>query len=228
MKEVLEFLADLRLNNNRPWFEANKARYKEALAVFNAFTEELIEGIAAFDPAVRGLTLRDCTYRIYRDTRFSNDKTPYKTHMGAYVCPHGKKSGYAGYYFHIEPVGDGLLGGHLMTSGLYMPEPAVLRSVRYEIAENGAAFEKAMRKAKGFTLDQSNKLKRLPTGFTPGSPYDEYLKLKDVYMIKPMTDDYLLQPNLAAVAARDLATTYDLTAQLNKAVTYAFEENTDD
>lgn len=70
------------------------------------FTAKAIDGIAAFDPSVRGLTVKDCTWRIYRDTRFSPDKTPYKTHMGAFVAPRGKKGGYSGYYFHVEPVWD--------------------------------------------------------------------------------------------------------------------------
>lgn len=229
MKTVIEFLEQVRRNNNREWFEANRAWYKEAQGVFNAFVEELIAGIADFDPSVRGLAVKDCTYRFHRDTRFSPNKDPYKIHMGAYICPFGKKSGYAGYYFHIEPeCEEGMIGCNVMTSGLYMPEPNALRSVRYDIVEHGPAFETAIRKAKGFALDQGNKLKRVPTGFTPGTPYDEYLKLKDIYLTKSFGNDYLLQPGLAQRAARDFALTYDLTAMLNRAVRYAFEENTDD
>ncbi len=130
MKRILDFLNDLRANNNREWFAANKGRYKEAEGIFNAFAERLIALVGEFDPAVRGLTLRETTYRIYRDTRFSHDKTPYKTHFGLYLCPGGKKSGNAGYYFHVEPAGEGeggMIGGHLLDAGIYMPEPAVLR-----------------------------------------------------------------------------------------------------
>ncbi len=135
MKQILDFLSDLRANNNREWFNANKSRYKEAEAKFGELGERLIGLVGGFDPSVRGLTLRDCTYRIYRDTRFSHDKTPYKTHFGLYICPGGKKSGNAGYYFHVEPTGvggesdgggGGMIGGHLLDAGIYMPEPAVL------------------------------------------------------------------------------------------------------
>lgn len=224
MKNVIDFLSELRKNNHKEWFEANKGWYKEALGEFNAFTETLIEGIASFDPLVAGLTLKDCTYRIYRDVRFSHDKTPYKTHMGAYVCPKGKKSGYAGYYFHLEPKGEGLLGGNLMTAGLYMPEPVVLRSLREEILDNGAELLAAAEEAKGFTLDQSNKLKRTPTGFPADSPYDEYLKLKDFYVVKPFDDKLLGSKDLLDKVVTGFRSTHRLTTQLNRAVQYAYEE----
>ena len=98
------------------------------LSCFEEFTAKLIDGIAAFDPSVRGLTVKDCTWRIFRDTRFSPDKTPYKTHMGAFVAPRGKKGGYSGYYFHVEPVWDerSWSHGHQLTTGLYCPLPEVL------------------------------------------------------------------------------------------------------
>lgn len=231
MKNIIEFLEQVRVNNNRVWFEENRAWFKRAQAEFNGVVEELIAGIAEFDPSVRGLTLKDCTYRFYRDTRFSSNKDPYKTHFGAYVCPHGKKSGYAGYYFHVEPVcEEGMMGGSFLTAGIYMPEPNVLKSIRYDIAEHGEVFESTMKKARGFTLEQGQdrKLKRLPAGFVSGSPYDEYLKLKDIYLTKPVDNDYLLRPGLGARVVGDFALTHDFVSLLNRAVRYAFDENTDD
>ena len=230
MKLILDFLRDLRANNNREWFAANKSRYKEAEAVFGAFAEELIALVGEFDPAVRSLTLRDCTYRIYRDTRFSHDKTPYKTHFGLYICPGGKKSGNAGYYFHIEPSGNGeggLIGGHLLDAGIYMPEPAVLRSVRDEIFDNGEAVLAAIASARaeaGWELDRSLSLKRTPTGYPAESRWDEYLKLKDFHLSKSMDDAYLLAPDLAGRAAADFRATLDFMALMNRAATYAHEE----
>ncbi len=224
MKRVLDFLNELRLNNDREWFTANKGRYQEALAVFNAFAERLIAGIGEFDPSVRGLALKDCTYRIYRDTRFSNDKTPYKTHMGVYVCPGGKKSGNGGYYFHIEPGGGGLPGHHLMSAGIYMPEPAVLKSVRDEFFDNGEEVVKALEKAKGFSLDRSNQLKRTPAGYPVGSPYDEYLRQKDFHLVKFFNEDYILADDLAGRAAADFQTTHEFVALLNRAADFAHEE----
>lgn len=224
MKDVLVFLRELRVNNNREWFEANKQRYREIKAYTDRFAERLIDGIASFDPSVRGLEVKDATYRIYRDTRFSNDKTPYKTHIGIYVCPGGKKSGNAGYYFHIEPADAGYLGGHLLSSGLYMPEPAVLRSIREEMADNGAEFLATAKKAKGFQFDTTNKLKRVPKGFRTEHEMEEYLKLRDVYLVKYFDDDYLIDPDLLRKAVADYKSTYEFSALLNKSVEYARDE----
>lgn len=214
MKEILDFLSELKQNNNREWFEANKERYKLLQEQFNALTQQLIDGIVLFDPSVKGVTVKDCTYRIYRDVRFSPNKEPYKTHMGAYVCPGGKKSGLAGYYFHIEPEHS------ILAVGLHCPEPNVLKSVRDEIEDNGAEFLAAIRKAKGFVLDETVKLQRVPKGFPATSEYAEYLKLKEFDLITSLTvDDHLLETSLKqfklAKGFNDL---------LNKAVRYAHEE----
>ena len=102
MEEILRFLDDVLHNNNRPWFQEHKNQFLKAQANFNALAEQIIDGVQKFDDNCKGLTLKDCTYRFYRDTRFSPDKRPYKTHFGVFVCPEGKKSMLAGYYFHLE------------------------------------------------------------------------------------------------------------------------------
>ena len=91
MQQIIDFLRQLQANNNREWFAEHRDEYKAAQARFNTFAEALVGEIAKFDPSVAGLTARDITYRIYRDTRFSKDKTPYKTHLGAFICSGGKK-----------------------------------------------------------------------------------------------------------------------------------------
>ena len=90
MKTVIEFLDDLARNNDRDWFEAHRDRYVEAKRRFDEFAERYLAAVATFDPSVAGLALKDATYRIYRDTRFSADKSPYKTYMGVFACPRGK------------------------------------------------------------------------------------------------------------------------------------------
>jgi uncharacterized protein (TIGR02453 family) len=224
MREVIDFLRELRENNNRDWFEANKPRYREVQATIGDFAARLIGGIASFDPSVRGLEVKDTTYRIYRDTRFSNDKTPYKHHVGVYVCPGGKKSGNAGYYFHIEPEGEGMMGGNFLTSGLYLPEPAVLKSVREEIAEDGERFLAALKKAKGFALALESSLKRMPQGYPVDHPMGEYLKLRDIYVQKQVGEDYLLSPDLLKNVVEDFRKTYALSSLLNRCADYAREE----
>lgn len=214
MKQILDFLAELKVNNNRDWFEANKARYKEVQAQFNAFAEQLIPALVGIDSSLEGVVLKDCIYRIYRDVRFSPNKEPYKTHIGAYFCPLGKKSGYAGYYVHIEPENS------LLAVGLHCPEPKVVKSVREEIFSNGDAFVAAIRQAKGFDVEESSKLKRIPTGYPADSPYAEYLKLKEFDLIKPLS----VEGNLIETCTRDFASTVAFNALLNRAVKFAHEE----
>ena len=220
MKNIIDFLAALQQNNNREWFEDNKAWYREVRGEFDGFVARLIDGIAAFDSTVGGLAVKDCTYRIYRDTRFSKNKEPYKTYMGAYVCRNGKKSGYAGYYFHIEPSGKGVVGRHLLSAGIYLPEPDVLKSIREEICDNGQRFTALIKRAKGFRLSEDSKLSRYPLGFPQDSSYAEYLKLKDVYLEKFMEESFLTAPGLLENTLKEFRTTVGFVALLNRAVDF--------
>ena len=194
MKEVIDFFRRLHDNNDRAWFDAHRAEWAHVKGRFAAFTEQLIAGIAEFDPTVRGLRVQDCTYRIARDTRFSPDKSPYKTYIGAYIAPKGKKSGFAGYYFHIEPCCDSLVWSNLLSAGLYCPEPVVLRSVREEILDNGAEIAAAIRKAKGFGIVEEN------------------------------TEEFLLSDDLLERTLAEFCRTQPFIAILNRAVQFAHEE----
>lgn len=224
MKEILDFLTALRHNNNREWFAAHKSEYLLINAIFNDMVERLIAQIGKFDKDIAPLTVKNCVYRIYRDTRFSPDKTPYKTHIGAYLSRGGKNAGFAGYYFHLEPelVGEdgGFLGGSLLACGLHCPEPKVLKSVREDIFAQGELYQKALKKAAGFVLDTHNTLKRTPKGFPANSPYDEWLKLKDFSAMKRIDIAHLTIEECAA----QLRTMQPLNDLLNRAVEYAFEE----
>jgi len=223
MKKILHFLSQIRENNTRAWYEEHKAEYLEANALFTAFVEKLILGISEFDPSVRGLTTKDCMYRFYRDTRFSPNKMPFKTHFGAYICPNGKKSGYAGYYFHIEPEDSGYLDGHQLDSGLYGPEPNILKSVREAIFLNGESFEDAVREAQGFVLEDSQALKKVPRGYPADFKYAEYLKMKNPCLCKLVDDDFILSPNLLENTLDAFRKTATFNNLLNKAVEYALE-----
>lgn len=214
MENIISFLSELKDNNNREWFEQNKRRYKEVQEQFNNFTQQLIDGIVLFDRSIENITVKDCIYRIYRDVRFSHNKEPYKTHIGAYISPHGKKAGYAGYYFHLEP------GNSILAVGLHMPEPKILASVRDEIMDNGDQIIKLIEMMNGFTLDQSNKLQRAPKGYPQDSKYIEYIKLKDFTLYENITSfDNLLENVLT-----EFKSAYPLNSILNKAVKYAKDE----
>jgi uncharacterized protein (TIGR02453 family) len=223
MKTILSFLSQIKENNTKEWFESHKTEYRAACDVFNAFVEKLILGISDFDPSIKGLSVKDCTYRFYRDTRFSANKMPYKTHFGAYICPYGKKSGYSGYYFHIEPEGNGWLNGHQLDTGLYCPQPNILKSIREEIYLNGDTFEATILEAKDFKLEDSQALKKVPRGFPSDFAYAEYLKLKNPCLYKYVDDDFLLNKNLLENTLKAYRNTVSFNTWLNKAVRYALE-----
>jgi len=224
MEEILDFLSRLDDNNDREWFDAHRKEWVHVKTRVAGLAEALIEGIASFDPSVRGLRVQDCTYRIARDTRFSADKSPYKNWIGIFVAPHGKKSGYAGYYFHIAPKSDRLVGEHMLISGLYCPEPIVLRSVREEILDNGVGMVSAIEAAAGFRLNTNNKLKRAPTGFPADHKFVELLKHKDWCIEKPIDERFLLADDLVGRIVAEFRRTHPFIELLNRAVQYAYEE----
>ncbi len=219
MKTVIEFLDDLARNNDRDWFEAHRDRYVEAKRRFDEFAERYLAAVATFDPSVAGLALKDATYRIYRDTRFSADKSPYKTYMGVFACQRGKKSGNAGYYLHIEPA----TNTYLLCSGLY-PQPAgVLRSVREEIMTDGEAFESAVKAAAGFDFDWQTAYKRMPRGCDPEDEYSKYYLLRDFCLNKYFDREYASAPDFLDRAVEELSRTRRYTDTLNRCIEYARE-----
>ena len=223
MRRIIQFLNQLQSNNHKEWFEDHRAEYKEAQAVFNIFVEKLISAIASFDPMIKHLSVKDCTYRIYRDIRFSNDKTPYKTHMGAFVAPNGKSGGYSGYYFHIEAKDANYIGSHLLSTGIYCPDPKVIKSIREEIMLNGEKFSEAVNIARRFTLDSSSSLKRVPTGFPSDSLYAEYFKLKDFFLSQRVDDSFILKDSLLENAVEEFKKTLVFNNLINRAAKYAYD-----
>lgn len=215
MKEILDFLDQLMRNNYREWFLEHKSEYEHAQKIFNLFTEELIAEVGRFDSSIAKLTVKDCTYRIYKDLRFSKDKIPYKTHMGAYLCPHGKKSGYAGYYFHLEPSESEYIGGNMLAAGLYNPTPQFLRVAREKIDVDGKNFEKALKQSKHLVLENNAKLSRVPNGYPQDHPYSEYLKLKDYSIIMSLPDEVLFGNNLVKNVAEYFRETMPFNHYLN-------------
>ena len=132
---TLKFLKDLSKKNDRSWFENNRSRYEEAKTDFENFIQSVLERFSKKDDDLKELVAKKCTFRINRDIRFSKDKSPYKTNFGASMNRGGKKSMYAGYYFHCEP-GKSFVGG-----GLWMPMPPEMKKVRQEIDYNLDEFD---------------------------------------------------------------------------------------
>jgi len=225
MKEIITFLQELQQNNNREWFVANKPRYTALQTRFNAFVDELISEISRFDDSITGLTAKDCTYRIYRDVRFSADKSPYKTHMGAFICPGGKKSGYSGYYFHIGTGGEGYPYGHMLATGDYCCDARALQIIREDIVGGEGDFDAIVRSvAPTFTLDYEGALKRNPRGFEHETLYTEYLRLKAYCLLHTPSTDFICAPDLARRAAELYRQTQPFLHYINRAIQYAKEE----
>lgn len=224
MKRIIDFLTQLDGNNSREWFNAHKAMYLEAKSVFEEYMGGLIAGISEFDESVRGLQAKECIYRIYRDTRFSNDKTPYKTHFGGFIVAHGKQSGLAGYYVHIEPTENGMLGGSMLASGLIMPQPAELRSIREEILDYGDEIMDIVEKSDGFKFSLDNSLKRTPAGFPKETKVDFLLRLRDHFIDKRLSQSDILDKRFLQKSIDAFRTTKPYIDHLNRAVLYAREE----
>ncbi|MBR4801835.1 MAG: DUF2461 domain-containing protein [Bacteroidales bacterium] len=230
MKQVYDFLSRLSRNNNKVWFDAHKSQYLQAKETFESFTQELIDEVAKWDEyvAANKPSVRESTYRIYRDLRFSRDKSPYKTHMGAFVVPGGKKSPYCGYYFHLEPPQKReYIGGNMLFVGIYQPLPSVLASFRDEVSVNGDPFLEAVAKAKGWALYTEGLSRKVPAGFedVEKEEWKNLLRMKDVNLTMMMDEKFLFAPNLAKRVASRLKRCRDFSFLLNRCVDYALEGN---
>ena len=219
MKDIINFLEDLAANNDRAWFEANRDRYKAVKSRMDAVAKDFIEAVAAFDPSVEGVQVKDATYRIYRDTRFTKDKSPYKTWFGVYVCPRGKRSGLSGYYMHVEPDQN----HYMLCTGAYCPTAGEIKSVREEIMTEGDAFVETIRQAEGFDIDWSTAYKRMPQGWSAEDPHSEYYRLRNFLLVKLIDRDFVLSDDFISRAADQMSRTRPFNDTLNRAIEYARE-----
>ena len=129
-KSILKFLRQVMAHNNREWFQEHKKEYEAVRAEFERGVEQALQRIVTFDPEIAHVQVKDCTYRFYRDTRFSADKSPYKNHFGAYINAKSKKALRGGYYIHLEP-------DHcLLAIGNYWLPTNILTSCRNEMMTN--------------------------------------------------------------------------------------------
>lgn len=173
---IFRFLEELSVNNNREWFNNNKDKYERARLEFEGLLASIISTITVFDESIIGVQPKDCTYRIYRDTRFSADKTPYKTHFGGYINARGKKSEHCGYYVHIEP------GNCLLAGGSICPPPKLLKALREAVYENIDEYRSIVEDPefkKHFPVIGENFLKTAPKGFPKDFEHIDYLKCKE-------------------------------------------------
>lgn len=215
---TLKFLKDLKKNNNRPWFEANRKRYELAKTDFLNFIQQVIDIYGKKDKSIASLKAKDCIFRINRDVRFSKDKSPYKTNFGASINKGGRKAmNTAGYYFHLEP-GQLFIGG-----GIYQPMPPELNKVRQEVDYCFDEFKKIIG-TKKFKLvykdlDRSKEftLTRVPKGYEAGNVAAEYLKLKSFIAFTILNDKDVLSKTLLKKTVDSFVTLQPLIIFLNRA-----------
>lgn len=190
---IITFLKELSKNNNREWFLENKPLYLEAKLAFEEVVETLISITTVTNPENESLTPKECIFRIFRDVRFSKDKTPYKTHFDAFIAKKGgRKSIYAGYYLHITP-DNSMFGG-----GIYAPIPEILKALRQEIFNFPDEFKTIINNP-AFKLKYNklfeDKLIMAPKGFPRDFPDVELLKYKSYIVSHPLSDEDLLSPD---------------------------------
>ena len=199
---TVSFLKELKKNNNKPWFENHREKYLSAKIDFENFVQQLLTTTSAFDNDIKELQVKNCTFRINRDIRFSKDKTPYKTNMGASFNKGGKKSLFAGYYFHLEPGGKSFAGG-----GLWMPAAPELKKLRQEIDYCFPRFKKITTSSSfktqypGLEMNEGQMLVNVPKGYDKENPAASFLKLKSFVATKSISDTLLTSPALAKEVA---------------------------
>jgi uncharacterized protein (TIGR02453 family) len=205
VKQLVQYLEDLDANNTREWFNANKQRHLDTRDTFIAFTDALIQHLAAVDPAIAGVTVKQCLFRVHRDTRFSPDKRPYKTHAAAFIAPGGRLAPRAGYYFHVEP------RGSLLAGGIWRPGAPLLAALRRDIYNNAAEFEEILANpaiARHYTLDTSHALKRVPPPYPASDPAATWTRHKTYILSCPLPEEDLLAPDAVTRVASLLQPLY--------------------
>lgn len=214
----LRFLKDLKKNNNKPWFDAHRSEYEKAKQDFAGFIQVLIDQHSKKDATIGSLKAKDCMFRINRDIRFSKDKSPYKTNFGASINRGGKKSVFAGYYFHLEN-GESFVGG-----GLWMPMPPDLKKVRQEIDYCFDEFKKIVgsKKFKFIYGDlyrgDDMSLSRPPQGFEKDNPAADYLKLKSFIAMKTLGEKDILSKDLVKQTVEAFSVLQPLLGFINRAL----------
>ncbi|GAB4409180.1 MAG: DUF2461 domain-containing protein [Bacteroidia bacterium] len=214
-QETLDFLSGLSQHNEKGWFDARRSQYEAARDNLIQVVDRVIEEIATFDDTLGGVVARQSLFRINRDVRFSNNKDPYKTNMGAFVSRGGRNSPFAGYYVHIEP-GKSFAGG-----GSYMPPADVLQKIRAHIDHEGPRLREIISDpayvAVYGTLE-GEALRTAPKGYPKDHPEIDLLRMKSFVGTRTLTDAQLTSPDLVHRLAEDFRALYPLIDFLNEAI----------
>lgn len=217
-EKTFDFLRQLKGNNNREWYHANKETYNKAKQEFEHVTKLLIHEVSRFDENISGLQPKECIFRIFRDVRFSSDKSPYKTNFGTFIVPGGKKSMNAGYYLHIEP------GESMIASGIYMPPSPILNAIRKDIYTLPDEFKNIIQSKEIkelFGEISGEKLKSPPRGFSKDFPDVELLKYKSYGLIRMKSDREMMNNEILQEIVTCYQASFPFVTFLNEAIKHA-------
>lgn len=218
-KETIQFLDDLKANNNRDWFLENKKRYEAFKKDYQQLAASFLDALKPLDPSLEMLEVKNCTFRINRDIRFSKDKTPYKTHLGLWFSSGSKGLNRSGYYIHLEK------GASFIAGGLYCPESEDLKKMRKEIAyfhdDLEAILEEKNFKTefKDFDRNEKNTLKNPPRGYEKEHPAIELLKLKSFESSQAIDFLSVSKKDFVSVMSQKLIALKPLNDFINRALT---------
>jgi uncharacterized protein (TIGR02453 family) len=218
-KDTLQFLDDLKANNNRDWFLENKKRYDSFKKDYQQLVADFLDAMKPLDPSLEMLEVKNCTFRINRDIRFSKDKSPYKAHLGVWLSSVVKGLNRSGYYVHIEK------GASFIAGGLYAPEPEDLKKMRKEIAyfyedlEEILNEENFKREFQDFDRNEKNTLKNPPRGYEKDHPAIELLKLKSFESSHKFDISEVTKKDFVATMSQKLIALKPLNDFINRALT---------
>ncbi len=218
-KKLYQFLTALKENNNREWFKEHKSEYDELRETWLSDIEHLIKIMSQYDESLLGLEVKDSVYRIYRDIRFSIDKSPYKTYFSAVIGRGGRKTNRGSFYLHMEPGNSGLYGG------IWWPEAPILAKLRREVDGNIEEFLGIINNEEFTDKFQmaSDTLKTMPKGYPKEHPYGEYIKMKEYVCQYKVPYDYFFERDWTETVARDFKSIKPLNDFLN----YIFDADYD-
>lgn len=217
-KDSLQFLDDLKKNNNRDWFQDNKKRYEIFKKDYHQLVSDFLDAMKPLDPSLELLEIKNCTFRINRDIRFSKDKSPYKAHLGVWMSTGAKGANCAGYYVHIEK------GASFIAGGFYSPEAEDLKKVRKEIAFfhddlEAILADKNFKKEFGsLDVNETNSLKSMPRGYEKDHPAIEFLKLKSFTATQKYDIAEVTQKDFVAKMSKKLIALKPLNEFINRAL----------
>ncbi len=201
MSDIYDFLERVAQNNSRAWLAANRKEYDSLRAQWADNLQRLIDAMTTWNPGMRSQTPQSATYRFYRDTRFSLDKSPLKTYFSALLSPYGRKSPLAGYYIQV----DCRENENGLYAGLWMPDAGFLTKMRHAIVDNIEEFEDILQsptlKAHWAWYAASNTLKTAPKGWPKDHPQIEYLRKRDYGLFCQCDRDFFRRPDWPERAA---------------------------